>query len=109
MSIAHCVKRRLLQDAFGPGFGADKCWIDAFTVIAYFYQYVFSCCFIGTGNNITISFAIFETILYQVDQHLSYFFFISKNCNRRFTTFFNAAGDVFFYGFNGKRIEYFTD
>src|SRR5678816_158895 len=68
------------------------------SVIAYLYQYMFLVSNVHTRGNSAAILAILDGILNKVQNHLSYFLLISKNSQRRFTTFFNTVSNIFLLG-----------
>src|ERR1700730_6707308 len=68
----------------------------AYAIVADLNQDMFFVCFINACCDKTIEFAVFAGIFCQVDKHHPYLFFISKNSDRRFTTFFYACPHTFF-------------
>ncbi len=59
----------------------------AYAVVSYFNQYVFVIGFVNTGYDGAIGFAVFGSILYQVDQYLLDLFFIGKYSDWCLTSF----------------------
>src|SRR5687767_7546754 len=67
--------------------------------ITYLYQNMFFIQFIHAGNNFTSIFTIFDRIIQEVDNYLAYFFFIGKNCQWSFTSFFYTETDILTFRF----------
>src|SRR5687768_14197761 len=58
-------------------------FFNANAVVADLYQYMLVVGMIYTGHNTAVLFAVFGGILYQIDQHLFYFFLIGKYSDGR--------------------------
>src|SRR5688500_157707 len=69
------------------------------TIITDFHQYMLIIGIINTGYNDAVLLTVFGSVFNQVDQNLFYFFFISKNGDGRFASFFNGSTNIFCLGF----------
>ena len=84
-------------------------FFNANTIVGDFHQHMFAICIINTGCNAAILFSVFGSILNQVEQYHPDLFFIGKNQDRIFATFFNAGAHIFILHIDGKGFKNFTD
>src|SRR6185312_7066401 len=72
---------------------------NSIAIVAYFYQYFFPVNLISASFNSSIVLTVFNAVVYKINKHLSYFFFISINRKRQFASFFNKTFYFLFVSF----------